>query len=213
MCAAGCRCTQRHTVRNMPVYVQRPDGCDRIVMDKFLLPSHCDCMCLPGHHMLCNLTRPPPTTPAPPAVAVRYSTLLQWPLGGGTAPPAWQSSTLPTRPIASDAEGGRHGGARRHRCADFAAAGVSSFAGSVIEAASAVAAVAAIAAIAAIASSRRPGRVARAVSPEPEPRSGVPVAGAPPFVYSQRDASRWPLWRPAAPRWPLRRPAEPRWPP
>ncbi|XP_037068908.1 proline-rich receptor-like protein kinase PERK9 [Pollicipes pollicipes] len=64
-CAAGCRCTQRYTVRTMPVYERDANDCDLIYMDKFLFPSHCDCMCLPTPYVLFNITRPPATSPTP----------------------------------------------------------------------------------------------------------------------------------------------------
>lgn len=46
-CASNCRCKQRFTIRTIPVYERDSRGCDTIYMDKFLFPSHCDCMCLP----------------------------------------------------------------------------------------------------------------------------------------------------------------------
>ena len=53
-------------------------------MDKFLFPSHCDCMCLPLHHVLFNLTRPAPTTPATSVGGVGNLTLVSGAIGGAS---------------------------------------------------------------------------------------------------------------------------------
>ncbi|XP_037084487.1 protein split ends-like isoform X2 [Pollicipes pollicipes] len=63
-CAAGCRCTQKYTVRTMPVYDRDSNGCDTIYMDKFLFPSHCDCKCLPVTHLFHAGRRPTSALPS-----------------------------------------------------------------------------------------------------------------------------------------------------
>ncbi|XP_043246871.1 uncharacterized protein LOC122394209 isoform X2 [Amphibalanus amphitrite] len=76
-CAEGCRCTQKFTIRNMPVYDRDINGCDVIYMDEFLFPSHCDCKCLPPGYTL--FQRPPePTTPLPEVAEFSESVPEGW---------------------------------------------------------------------------------------------------------------------------------------